>query len=221
MTSSNLRVRSAYRNALELVVQTVSTPLTMASLTGVTPHLSDDQRQFLIDRVALDGRLYIGTPGLEVANSYFIVVLYPARISVVKAKRCTLCDPSREAMFAQEALAYARENWGAKLGRESGGKYHRLEVSDEMLAALGLPIRPHDLTVVHFVSSVGAPVDMPKGSTNAQMVNAHIGRVFAGEIECIEHCGQQWVERNISWEMSELPAKVLAHFGRHAARKAA
>jgi hypothetical protein len=225
MTASNLRARLAYRNAMESAAQNVYTPLTLTSLKGVTPHLTDDQRRFLI--ASRKEWVHIATPSLEVADSYFTVVLRLTNqptFMVVRAKRCSVCDPAREAMFAQEALEYARENWGAEQGAESDGRYHRMIVPDATLVASGLPVRPLDLTVVNFVSTADVPDTLPEGATLLQLVDAHIVRIFEGEIECIEHRGSRRF-RNPNpvptWEVTEMPAKVLAHLRGQAARQAA
>jgi hypothetical protein len=230
MTASNLRARWAYRTAMELALQNISTPLTLTHLRGITPHLSDDQFRFLNARVnSSNERVHIATPGLEVADSYFIVALRPAtdgpvQFTISKAKRCTVCDPSREAMFAQEALEYARENWGAELGSASAGKYHRVLVPDVTLLASGLPVLRGDATVVHFISSTDSPVTTPEGASTTEMLDAHIVRIFEGEIESLEHCSEQLFRnpnRGPLWEVTEIPAKVLAHLTRQAARQAA
>jgi hypothetical protein len=225
MTASNLRARSAYRTAMESAAQKPFSPLTLTSLKSVTPHLTDDQRRFLIAN--RKEWVHIATPGLEVANSYFTVVLHlidQPTFTVVRAKRCSVCDPAREAMFAQEALDFARENWGAELGSESDGKYHRMIVPDDTLVASGLPVRPLDLTVVHFVSTADVPETTPEGASLLQLLDAHIVRIFDGEIECIEHRGARRF-RNPNpvptWEVTEMPAKVLAHLRGQAARQAA
>ncbi len=145
--------------------------------------------------------------------------LFPPTISIVKAKRCTVVVPEREALFAQEALDFARNRWGQQLGAECDGLYQQIVLEDQALKSRGLPVLPLSLTVVHCASSASADADSADAdssvalSTNlAEALVARCTRIFAGEIECIEHLGWQRTSYAIkTWELSEVPPRIISH----------
>ena len=173
MTSTSRQIRTGYLTAMDETVRASDSHLDLLGL--VTPHLTDSDRRSLIARVEAGEEVYIGTPALEVSDSYFIVVLRPVYFSVVKSKRCPVFDPCREAEFAREALDYAKKNWGQELKPALSGVFSRHEVPDEVLTANGLPLRRRDVTTAHFVSGAGP--------------DSNIIRIFDHEIECLEHRG--------------------------------
>jgi hypothetical protein len=222
-------LRQTYRNALETALHATAPALNAQTLAVITPHLNDAQRQELLTRVGNDERVYIATPALEVANSYFIVALtpgftpstdsanrspFPPTISIIKAKRCTVVVSEREALFAQEALDFARNNWGGQLGAECDGLYQRIVLEDQALKSRGLPVLPLSLTVVHCASSASAEADSSAAPSSnlAEALVARCTRIFAGEIESIEHLGWQRTRYAFkTWELTEVPARIVSH----------